>query len=489
MKKILLATIIFLALVLRLYHILINPPPMYIDEVGIGYNAYSIVTTGKDEWGESYPMLFRSYDDYKPPVYIYSVALAENFFGPTDLAVRLPAVLFGTLTVLALYFLAKELAFTDLLALLITLLLAISPWHLQFTRAGFETSGALFFVTVGMVCFLQSTKKNIWWLLPAMISFSLATMTYHNARVILPLLVPFLFFLFRGSFKKKLKQVVIILGITLLFNLPYLPAWVSVQGRARLTSESILGQPGNLITNIQQNIVSNYSLDYLFFRGDQAGRHSVKKLGETFAWQLPFYLIGLYLIIKKKDSTAKIILAWFLLGGIPAAITKISPHALRGFLMVVPLTIIIAVGVAKFKKLWLILLPVFVFNLFLYLHVYYYHYPKAYAADWSDGVEETVKYLAANGSRYDQIFVHPDLQPAYLLFYLPFPPDQLQKQNHNTSHFGNIQYHNFFTEPVKTDLTRPALAISPKITIPKKVEVLREFRMNNGDSVFQIYEF
>jgi 4-amino-4-deoxy-L-arabinose transferase-like glycosyltransferase len=489
MKKFLPIVIVFLALILRLYHFTLDPPPAYSDEVAIGYNAYSILTTGKDEWGTPYPVLFRSFGDYKPPVYIYTVAFFEKFLGPTDLAVRLPAALFGTLTVLVLFFLVKELGFTDLLGYCATFLLAISPWHLQFTRAGFEASQALFFVVTGVWLFIKSTKNNIWWLLLSMLVFSLATMTYHNARVFLPLFVPVLFFLYRTDFKKKIKHVLIILCLTLVFNLPNLPSWVSPEGRARLTSESILNESGNLITNLQQNFVANYSLDYLFFRGDQAGRHSVKKLGETFVWQLPFYLVGLYLLIKKRDKTSFIILGWLLFSGFPAAITRISPHALRGLLMVIPLTIICTIAIIKIKKYWWIFLPVILFNLFLYLHVYYYHYPRAYAADWSDGVEETVKYLAANQNKYDQIFVHPDLSPEYLLFYLPFPPDQLQKQNHLTSQLGKFSYHNFFTEPVKNDPTKKSLAVAPKLTIPKKVEVLREFRMVNGDSVFQAYEF
>lgn len=479
--------ITLLALVLRLYHTTVVPPSLYIDEVAIGYNAYSIIETGKDEWGTAYPVLFRSFDDYKPPLYIYSVALFEKVLGPTELAVRLPAILFGTVTVLALYYLLDELTGKKRLALLASLFLAISPWHLQFTRAGFETSEALFLIVTGVWLFIKATKTNFWWLLPALLLFSLSTMTYHNARLFVPLFLVVSLLLFRKLFLSKWQRLLLILLLVFIFNLPYLPTWVSAEGRARLIGESLLNQPGNLITNLQQNYVANFSLDYLFFHGDQAGRHSVKKIGELYLWQLPFVLAGIYLLIKRRDKSSALLFAWVLLAAIPSAITRVSPHALRGFIMVIPLTIITAVAI---PRRWLfVVTPIVLLELALYLHIYYFHYPKAYAADWSDGSPQTVRYLASVQNSYDQIFVSRQLAPMYLLFYLQFSPAQLQGQNHDLSVLGKFSNDDLTTVPTKRDPKRKSLIVAAPWQVGPDVKILREIKMGSGDTVFKIYEF
>jgi 4-amino-4-deoxy-L-arabinose transferase-like glycosyltransferase len=150
MKKILFLLIIASAFFLRVYHVTVVPPALSWDEVAIGYNAYSILKTGKDEHGRFLPVdTFISYGDYKPPLAIYATLPFVAIFGLGDLAVRLPAALFGTLTVLLTYFLVGELFRRDGLALLCMGILAISPWHINISRGGFEANIALCFVVLG----------------------------------------------------------------------------------------------------------------------------------------------------------------------------------------------------------------------------------------------------------------------------------------------------------------------------------------------------
>ena len=121
-----LIVIIFLAIILRV--VLLNEVPngFYSDEASIGYNAYSILKTGKDEHGMLLPLYFKAFGEYKNPVYIYSVIPFINIFGLNEFAVRLTSALFGTLTVIFTYFLAKEL-FHKRVGLWAALFLAISP--------------------------------------------------------------------------------------------------------------------------------------------------------------------------------------------------------------------------------------------------------------------------------------------------------------------------------------------------------------------------
>src|SRR5690348_2317733 len=71
------------------YQVPQNPPGFYIDESSIAYNAYTIASTGRDEYGESWPLYFRAFGEYKNPVYIYLLAFLFSLFGPSILVARL----------------------------------------------------------------------------------------------------------------------------------------------------------------------------------------------------------------------------------------------------------------------------------------------------------------------------------------------------------------------------------------------------------------
>ena len=112
MKKWLFILIILLGALLRLFSFTKVPPGLYIDEVSIGYNAFSILKTGRDERGVRYPLLFRALDDYKLPAYIYATVVSEAIFGVNEAGVRFPSVMAGILAVPMLYFLTKELVYS-----------------------------------------------------------------------------------------------------------------------------------------------------------------------------------------------------------------------------------------------------------------------------------------------------------------------------------------------------------------------------------------
>src|SRR4030043_771765 len=151
----LLLCVIIAAFFLRSYKVTQIPPSLNWDEVSIGYNAYSILKTGRDEWGKFLPLHFKSYGEYKLPAQIYGSIPGIAVFGLNELGVRITPVVYGTLTVLLLFLLARELFKNKWVALGSALLLAISPWHIQLTRASFESSFSFFWVTLGAWLFVK----------------------------------------------------------------------------------------------------------------------------------------------------------------------------------------------------------------------------------------------------------------------------------------------------------------------------------------------
>ena len=190
MKQFLIITgIVLLAAVLRFYQLGTNPPSLDWDEVSLSYNAYSLIRNGTDEYGNAFPLLsIRSFNDYKPPMYVYALVPSLLIFGKTDFAVRFPSALAGILTVLFTYLLVKELFKDKKLATIAALLLTISPWHLQFSRIAFEANLALFFFVTGMFFLVKSFTKPIFVPISAA-AFGIAIFSYHSLRVVIPLLV------------------------------------------------------------------------------------------------------------------------------------------------------------------------------------------------------------------------------------------------------------------------------------------------------------
>src|SRR5690348_4615704 len=104
-----LGIILLVGSVLRVYRLADNPHGFFADEAGIGYNAYTILHSGKDEYGKSFPVFFQSFGDYKTPVEIYSTVPSIFLFGLNEFSVRIVSVVYGLLAVVAIYFLTLEL--------------------------------------------------------------------------------------------------------------------------------------------------------------------------------------------------------------------------------------------------------------------------------------------------------------------------------------------------------------------------------------------
>lgn len=470
--------IVILASFLRLYKITEVPVSLYWDEVAIGYNAKLIVETGKDEWGQSWPVLFKSFGDYKAPLYIYTVAAFEKVLGPTDLAVRLPSAIAGILTVLFLYFLVRELikdsgrGRNDGIALIASGLLATSMWHIQFSRAGFEAPLSLMFIVLGTWLFLLArTRTNV--LFFSLASFCLATTAYHSAKVIVPLFVTALFIIFYKNFILKFKKVLVICLIIFILYIPYFSTYFTAEGRERLTTEAA---PLKLIAG---NYIAGFSLDYLFFRGDQNGRHSVKKMGELYSWQLPFVLAGVYFLLKKRDRVSFLIFTGLLLSAVPSAITQPSPHALRNLSAVIFWEIICAIGLVKIlnkrKLLTILIFAVAVWSFIIYFDNYHNHAARAYAADWADGSKRVIEYLKNAEKNYDEIFVFNFIPKAYFNFYWP-------------EISSKVVISDLLTLPPK-EKGKKYLLVAPPYMVSEDVPILNNIKVANGEIIYKIYEY
>jgi 4-amino-4-deoxy-L-arabinose transferase-like glycosyltransferase len=475
MKKFLpIILILVIASLLRLIALDKYPAGLNADEAAIGYNAWSLLETGKDEHAISWPIVFRSFDDYKPPVYFYLVIPFVKVLGLNIWAVRLPSALLGIASVLLVYLLCKKLfPKQKYLTEISALLLAISPWHLQFSRGGWEANAALFFILLGVYGFFKGLEKPKYLFL-FVVSLVISIYTYHSARLVSPLLALSLVIIFKNSILsslsgKKLKIIIAATILGLLMALPLAVQMLSKEGQSRFTGVSIFSDTGPLWQALEmrrahpdglyvklihnqylsyglrfvKNYLSHFSLRFLFVSGDEIARSKVPGMGQTYLLLAPFYFLGLLNLLKLDSKAKAFILYWFLIAPVAAALTFQAPHALRAQNMVVPLTIICALGLVSYLELITkikikFIIPIIisltsllgVFYVSRYLHQYYVHYPKELPYAWQYGFDQIADYTKANYDLYDKIIISDRYDQPYILmaFFLKYPPQTLQKE-------------------------------------------------------------
>lgn len=457
-----------LALFLRVYRLADFPAGLNADEAAIGYNAYSLLQTGKDEFGHAWPINFQSFNDYKPGLYFYLVLPFVKILGLNEWAVRLPSAILGSLTVLIVYFLTKK--WFDLkVALVASALLAISPWHLHFSRGGWETNAATFFMVLGVWLFFKALK-NSWFLVPCSLFLILSMFSYHSARLVAPLLgVGLLAFHHKKVFSRKNWPALagsslagIILAVPLLFS------FIGEAGISRFSGVGLFADRGpfwkvnelrgqhadpqglfpKLVHNqyfeyglqFLENWTSHFGANFLFVSGDEIERNRIPQMGQMYLLELPLLLVGFYYLLRNKPQHWQVIFWWLAVAPVASAMTFQSPHAIRALNLVIPLTIICAYGIVNFisliKNKFIVSLFYCFFavallgNFSFYLYQYYIQYPRVYPAAWEYGFRELADYLVQNENRFEKIYITSKYDQPYILtaFYLQYPPEIFQQQ-------------------------------------------------------------
>jgi len=226
-KIVILILIIFLAASLRLYKLDQIPPSLNWDETAGAYNAYVIANWARDEWGQFLPLIFTSFRDDKHPVHVYITAVVVKIFGLSDFTARLSGALVGIFSVLVIYYLAGIFFKNSLAALFSAFFLAVSPYHLQFSRGLWEVNFALFFFLLGLLMFYLGIKKKARLINISFFSFGLSLLSYHSSKVVVPMMVLLLVVLYFKDLRKLSLNFytgifIFLIFITLLFIDPRL---------------------------------------------------------------------------------------------------------------------------------------------------------------------------------------------------------------------------------------------------------------------------
>ncbi len=500
-KYIVLLAITILASVLRLWNLGNVPVSLFGDELDVGYHAYSILKTGADYSGNVMPLHFQSLAEWRTPLYLYSAVPSVALFGISALGVRLPAALFGIATVPVMYFLVKELIQRDekkltLLGLFAAFLLAITPWHIQYSRAAFEVTQLLFFFLSGITLFLRGirTKGSYLWL--SGVCFALMPWIYSTAKLFIPFFLLALFLIYWKQIfslpRKSIILAVLALGLVVapitwstlfgggtqrfnyisVFSDPTIePEVGTARGNdARARGESGTGLSPTIADRLYHNkftllgnaVLKNYltpfSSDFLFITGDPNPRHSIEGMGIFYQFEIVGLLVGLvYFLSKNIDRKKKLLLAaWILLGVFPSSLTRDGGnHATRLILVFPPLLFLISYGFyyifirARKQMRYVVALGyivVLVLSFTSYQHLYWVHNPSQSERWWHYGWQEAIQSMKAIDSQYDQVIVTSADEPPWIFFaaWYQFDPEVWHKgypmNKHTIAGFGEMSF-------------------------------------------------
>ena len=549
--KYLLVIILTLAVFLRFYQLGINPPSLTWDEAAWGYNAYSLGIDGRDEFGRflSHDYL-ESFGDFKPPMYAYLDVIPVKIFGLNEFATRFPSALFGVLTVLLTYFLVKRIFpknhkssiinhNSEKIALFSAFFLAISPWHILLSRAAFEANVATFFIITGVWAFLagvqapavsESRTDERWYLIISSISFALSMYTFNTPRIVTPLLVLLLVVAFRNRLPVLKKEAAVAFVLGLLIFVPIFGFLLSPQAGLRFKEVNIFSDVNVIKTSNQEiandnnaiwsKIIHNrrvlYSIEYvkhyfdnlspsfLFIKGDGNPKFSTQDVGQMYIWDILFFVSGVMFLIRKKEGNWWLIPLWLLIGIIPAATARETPHALRIETTLPTFQILVAYGFVqlmnKFKKYKNFIVYCLLFILFMnflyFYHNYFNHYPYEYSGEWQYGYKESINYVKSVEKNYDYVQVTNALGRPYIyyLFYTKTDPDTFRKTSKvKRDAFGFVTVKSFgkYVFPNNYDYSlsknKKVLYINTPYSLPKDIKLLKTFYLLNGQPILVAY--
>lgn len=481
-SKLFLVGILILGSLLRFYNLGQVPIHLTNDEAALGYNAYSILKTGRDEHGQLLPIVFQSFGDWKPGLYVYLTLPSIAIFGLNEFAVRFPSAFLGVVSVFLVYLIGKKL-FNEKVGLFTALSFALMPWSIHFSRGAWEANAALALLLGGVWFFLISLEKSKF-ILPSALLFGLTLWTYQSAKLasFLPLLALALVYLVpylqKGKaipIKSKHLFQAILVGVVV--SVPIASSlFTGKGGRLEVMSvfsytrpeeyikETILDQEQitksdplftlfhsetfNLSRGVAGRYFNYFSGRFLLFEGDWSNpKHTSPNSGYLLYASIPILLVGAASLMKQIDKKGyKFVFLWLLLAPIPAALTRDSAHGVRALDMAAPIAFVLGLGLyntfnylskQKFyiKYFFIVsLVAMHLYSMAIYLDAYFIQNPVENAEEYSYGYKQIVEKVNEVGDKYQKIVFDQSYEQPYIffLFFNKYDPALYQENSSYT---------------------------------------------------------
>ncbi len=537
--KLLLVVSLTIGLLLRIVNLGTNPIHLTPDEAALGYNAFSILKTGRDEYGKWFPIIFKSFGDYKPGLYIYVAIPVIATFGLTEFSIRLPSAFAGVTAIWIIALIAEELfkgahiivgklniKFSHLCALF----LAISPWHIHLSRGAWETNLVLTITLLGIFFYL---RKKIY--LSALF-FALTLWGYQGAKLTTLLTLASLLISFPQIVLQNIRKSTKAAVILVVISLPIILSLKDGSGRLKIFSlfsyrrsmaetMDIARTDKNYIKyllfhneaiyqfrNILLRYFNYFSGKFLFFDGDWANpRHATPYHGVMYIVDGLFLIIGIIQLSHSSSGSNKFLLLWALLSPLPGALSRDMVHAVRTLNLVAPLALISTYGILCFcnkdkfssAKVFAISI-IYALSLIRFIDLEFVHSPKLFGKYWYYGYKQLVETIQPLKNQFDRIVINQtyDQPYIYFLFYSQYDPHKWWPQAHlRESQNGDVglveKLDNIEFRPLawtgdkyihKAIIAGNPLSMDPDANYQTDVTLIREIHNPDGTPALYIFQ-
>ncbi|MCC6711157.1 MAG: glycosyltransferase family 39 protein [Candidatus Pacebacteria bacterium] len=466
---------IIVGFALRFYKLENLPVILNRDEAALAYNAYLLSETGRDEWGRVWPLALESFGDYKLPGYSWILIPFFKVFGLSDLIVRLPSALAGTLLILVFYLWLKALKITEKFSLVGAWLIALLPVSIFYSRMAYEANIALtLMVTALWLITLLTQKWQVKLVISLILVLTLAVFTYNTPWLLLPFLLVYLYLIYPTKPKKRNSEAWWLMASVAVIFIITTRVFISLTGQksgiAIFTDETIwsnwiayreslhpnwlwlLGNKyvywlGLMWTRFWQS----FSPYFLVIHGDNHAWHRLPTWGHLtflvygFGWLgiiltiKQLWQIGWKKILKFKDLTettrfnlANIFLFIATLG--PSVITVDSPHATRSLLFFIFWVMLAVKGMSWLfdqsfwpskKIFWLMFSLLIWIETLWHLQQLFIIYPK-HQLTFMPGFNDMIQLIEKQNPQKTAVaIVDPDgYQYILLAWYLKIPAEE-----------------------------------------------------------------
>lgn len=322
---VILLPIVLVAAVLRLIHFGQSPPGMNQDEAVNAWTAWSLLNTGKDQYGISWPIFYyRGLGGNNTTLFMYLLMPFQIIGGMSVITTRLPAAICGILTIPLIYYVGSRM-FDRRVGLLAALILTFNPWHLQLSRWGHEACIAPLLGLLPVVIMLWANfplgdnavcEPKILRAALAGAVTGIVCYGYYAVRVFVPL---FLFVVVLVTipawwrFVKNRRGLSAVIAFIVVFCIIFLPmVWLYIfdyDGIAR--HNTFLLKPWDNLAfaakmkNLAARYINHFGPDFLFIRGDISEIQKLPGVGQFHWYTLPLMLTGLiFLFLRFKQSVS-----------------------------------------------------------------------------------------------------------------------------------------------------------------------------------------
>lgn len=443
-----LAAIVVLATVLRVYDLKDVPAGLFCDEAALGYNSYALGTAGIDENGETVPLFVWSFGGYKNPIYIYAGILPVKIFGLDELSTRLTAALFGVGGIIAMFFLGRAL-FNAWVGLFAALFLTLCPWHLHFSRIGFELISFPFLFTIGLTLLVRYTQGRRT-LAAGMFFCALCLYAYAISAVFVPLFLAGFSLLYAPTLLRRWKETLLALVV---IAATVAPAGIFYYRHPQATGyfrNTTVLAPSADVRAQAERLAANYfafmSPRFLFENGDAITRHAVRGFGQLLPATAPFIVLGALVALLRRDRASKLAVWWVAVYPVAPSLMTEIPSASRGIMGAPGFCLLAGIGLgaalaalgwimrrrplalaaqaAALAGLGYVLVPQFT----RYLHAYFVDYPKYSAPTYGGfqfGYRDSIQYMETQRDKFDLLMltaVEVNQPQIFPLFYNAVDP-------------------------------------------------------------------